>query len=168
MQDVKVGNIQIDGLRALEERLLQFSDKLAKNILSGAIREGAKIIQKRAKEYAPVSVAPHILRSYKSGLFKKFESTRMGVWVLPGNLRRMIRIKVDRSQSRGYKISYEIYVKNKEAWYFKFVEFGTSKMQAANGGKGFMRPAFEDMKEHATRVIKDYILARIENEGVSI
>lgn len=168
MNDVKLGNIQIDGLRALEERLLKYPDKFVKNVLSGAMKEGAKVIQNRAKDYAPISLAPHILKSYASAMFKKFDSKKMGVWILPGNLKRMIRVKVDKSGSRGYKISYEVYVKNKEAWYFKFVEFGTSKMQAVNGGKGFMRPAFEDMKEFAVEAIKEYIIARLENEGVEI
>lgn len=166
MNDVRLGNIQIDGLRALEQRLLQYPAKFEKNVLSGAMKEGAKVIQKRAREYAPKSTKPHILRSYASATFKKFTSRKMGVWILPLNITRMIRVKVDKSGSRGYKISYEVYVKNKDAWYWKFQEFGTSKMPAANTGKGFMRPAFEDMKEFAVESIKEYIKARLENEGV--
>lgn len=153
MDNVRADNIQIDGLRELEQQLLGFTDKLAKNILQDAIKEGAKIIQKQAKENAPVSVAPHILRSYASAVFKNFKTTKAGVWILPGNIKRMIRVKVDTSQSRGYKITYEVYVKNKEAWYWKFLEFGTSKMQA----KPFMRTAFEEMKEIAIAAIEQKI-----------
>jgi len=163
MNDVKVGNIQITGLRALEKELMEYPDKLAKQILQGAIKEGGRLIQKRAIEYAPKSAAPHILKSYASKLFKKFDSAKMGVWILPGNMKKMIRIKVDSSGSRGYKISYEIYVKNKEAWYWKFQEFGTSKMRAANGGIGFMRPAFEDMKVFAVEAIANYIKLRLKD-----
>jgi HK97 gp10 family phage protein len=167
MNDVKLGDIQIDGLRDLEIRLLAYTDKFAKNVLAGAMKEGAKVIQKRAREYAPVSLAPHLLKSYASATFKKFTSDKMAVWILPGNLRKMIRVKVDNSGSRGYKISYEVYVKNKDAWYWKFLEFSTSKMPAANGGKGIVRPAFEDVKEFAVQAIKEYIEARLENEGTS-
>src|SRR5438045_2344321 len=33
-----------------------------------------------------------------------------------------------------------------DAYYWWFVEFGTEKMPAANGGRGFLRPAFESGK----------------------
>jgi HK97 gp10 family phage protein len=163
MNDIKVGNIQVDGLRALEEKLMQLPDRLAKNILQGAMREGAKVIKNRAVDYAPMSVEPHILRSYASAVFKKFETKKMGVWILPGNLKRMIRVKTDKTGSRGYKISYEVYVKNKEAWYWKFLEFGTSKKAAVNNGRGFLRPAFEDMKAFAVAAIEQKIRLGIKD-----
>jgi len=162
MNDVNSGNIQIEGLRALERRLFEFPDKLAKNILGGALKEGGKIIQKEARLNVHDSLKPHLLKSYASATFKKFDSKKMGVWITPGNLRKMIRVKVDKTGSRGYKVSYEVYVKNKEAWYWKFVELGTSKMPA----QSFIRRAFESEKEFAVGTIKQYILARIEDEGV--
>lgn len=153
MNDIKMGNIEIVGLRDLEQKLLGFSDKLAKNILQDSVKAGAKVIKDKAVEIAPKSIAPHILQSYASSLFKNFKTQKMGIWVLPGNLKKMIRVKVDTSQSRGYKITYEVYVKNKEAWYWKFLEFGTSKMPP----KPFMRPAFEQMKESAIAAIEQRI-----------
>lgn len=155
MNDIRMGMIQIDGLSDLEVAMLGFSDKLAKQVLSGAIRAGAVVIQKQARKYAPKSTKPHLLKSKKQ---------KIGTWIIPGNLKKMIRVKVDKSGTRGYKISYEVYVKNKDAWYWKFVEFGTSKMY----GRTFMRSAFETMKEEASLVIRDFILSRIEDGGRTI
>jgi HK97 gp10 family phage protein len=153
--EVRMGSITIEGLKDVELALLGFSDKLAKQVLAGGIRAGAVVIQKQAREYAPKSITPHLLRSKKQ---------KFGVWVYPGNLKKMIRVKVDKSQTRGYKITYEIYVKNKEAWYWKFVEFGTSKMY----GRTFMRSAFETMKEQAILTVKEYVLSRIEDGGKTL
>jgi len=147
-----MGSITIDGLRDLETAMLAFPDKLAKQVLTGAIKTGATLIRNQAREYAPKSTAPHLLKSKKQPI---------GTWVMPGNLKKMIRVKVDRSGTRGYKITYEVYVKNKDSWYWKFVEFGTSKMY----GRTFMRSAFEMMKERAVFAIKDYVLSRIEDGG---
>lgn len=148
MNDVRVGLIQIDGLRDLEDKLKNYSNKLAKNLLQGAIREGAKVIQKECQNYTPKSKKPHLLKGARS---------KFGVWIIPGNLKKMIRVKVDKSGTRGYKISYEVYVKNKEAWYWKFVEFGTSKMY----GRTFMRSGFEMAKEAAIEKIDQYLRERL-------
>lgn len=147
MSDIRMGMIQIDGLRDLEEKLRSYSDRMAKDILQGAIKEGAKVIQKQCKEYAPKSDAPHILKV-------KGKPTVIN----PGNLRKLIRVKVDKSGTRGYKISYEVYVKNQSGWYWKFVEFGTSKMM----GQTFMRSGFEMAKESAVEAIERYISERLE------
>ena len=167
MNDVKVGMIQIDGLRELELRLSALPVKMERNILVQAIGAGARVIKKQAIENAPSSVEPHILRSYASAVFKTYKTKRTGVWILPGNLKRMIRVKVDSSKSRGYAVTYEVYVKNKEAWYWRFVEFGTSKNPKPKGF-GFMRNAFESMKFAAIKEIEEQIKLRLESEGVSI
>ena len=151
MNDVKAGNITIEGLSALQDRLMLLPDKMAKNILSGAIREGAKVIQKSAKSKIRDSKGPH-----------KLKVRGEYITILPGNMRRMVRVKVDRSGTRQFKISYEVYVKNATAWYFRFQEFGTSRHAAQNGGTGFMRPAFEETKEEAVEVIKNYITERFD------
>lgn len=162
MNDVHLGNIEIIGLSALEQKLMKLPDTLAKNILQDAIKQGAKVIQKQCIEFAPKSIEPHLLKSYSSSLFKNFKTSKSAVWVLPGNLKRMIRVKVDNSKSRGYKITYEVYVKNKEAWYWKFVEFGTSKMI----GRTFMRSGFEMAKVAAIATVEERIKLGIESQGL--
>lgn len=162
--------IELLGLKELEKRLSEFVPKLERKILVQSMQAGARTIQKEARELAPVSVKPHILKSYASSLFKKYTPSEFGAWIRPGNLRRMIRVKIDKSQSRGYAITYEVFVRNKEAWYWKFVEFGTEKWplsEVVSGNRPFMRTAFENMKEIAIKVVEEEIRARLESEGIT-
>lgn len=147
MNDIRSGNITITGLSALEDELLQYSDKMAKNILGGAIKEGAKVIQKAAKNNVNNSKGPHNLKV--KGVYIKIN---------PGNLKKFIRVKFDRSGTRRFKINYEVYVKQKTAWYWRFVELGASHMAA----QSFMRNAFESEKENAVEVVAEYITSRLE------
>ena len=52
----------------------------------------------------------------------------------------------------------------KHAYYAGFQEFGTSKMSAANGGRGFIRPAVMDSIDEV-RIIQGKYLSEIENEN---
>lgn len=153
MNDVKLGIIQIDGLKELEQRLAMLPAQIERKILIEAVKKGAQVIQKSAREKAPKSTAPHLLKSSR----RQYAS-----WILPGNLKRNIRVKIDRSKTRGYAVTYEVYVKNHVAWYWKFQELGTSRHSAANGGTGFMRPAFEEMKYKAISEIEEQIRIRLD------
>jgi len=149
MSDIRTGSIQITGLADLEKRLLAFPDKLAANILGGAIRAGAVVIQKEARAKAPMSDEPHYLGK---------GSKR--VLIQPGTLRKSIRVKKAPRKSRSVPIEYWVYV-SKRTWYWKFKEFGTSNMPASP----FMRPAFEAMKVKAVEAIRTYLAARIDKEA---
>ncbi len=173
MNDIKTGEIRITGLADLEKRLLDFSDRLASNILSGAMRAGAVVIQKEARQLAPADAEAHWLG-------KKGNKSR--TLIQPGELKEKA-IKVRRV---GYKnrdaITYCIYV-SKRNWYWKFVEFGhvivagkarTRHEKEHNIGHGgyvaarpFMRPAFEAKKAEALEAIKEYLSARIDKEAAN-
>lgn len=146
MPDIKTGTITISGLSELERRLQAFPDKLAKNMLSGAIRAGAVVIQKEARGRVPVGTEDHYLGK---------GSKRMHI--LPGNLRKNIKVRLEPRKSRDVPITYWVYVSNKTAWYWRFVEFGTSKMSS----RPFMRPAFDVQKQKALEAIRSYLAARI-------
>lgn len=153
MNDIKVGEIQVKGLAELTAKLDRFTDKLARNVVAGAIRAGSVIVQNEARKKAPVSGGPHWLG--KAG-------SKSRVLVLPGTMRKNIKVrKAPRSKSR-YPVEYWVYVSRK-FWYWRFVEFGTSKIPA----KPFLRPAFEAMKSRALDRIRDYLAARIEKEATS-
>ena len=149
MPDIKTGTIEITGLSELEKALEAFPDRIAKNILSGAIRAGAVVMQQEARKLAPKSVQEHPMG--RKG--KK-------VIVQPGNLRKNIKVRLAPRKSRDVPIEYWVYVSTK-AWYWRFPEFGTKKMSA----KPFMRPAFNSRKQEALDRIKEYLAARIEKEA---
>lgn len=149
MPDIKTVTISITGLSDLEKALEAFPDKIARNILGGAIRAGAVVIQNEARQKAPQSAGPH-----------KVGRKIKGVIVQPGHLRKNIKVRMAPRKSRTSPIEYWVYV-SKRAWYWKFVEFGTKKMSA----KQFMRPAFDSRKQEALERIKEYLAARIEKEA---
>src|SRR5665647_1324023 len=149
MPDIKTGTIAISGLSDLEKALEAFPDKIARNILSGAIRAGAVVFQNEARRRAPVSGQEHMMgRKGKR------------VMVQPGNLRKNIKVRLAPRKSRDVPIEYWTYV-SKKAWYWIFTEFGTRKMSA----RPFMRPAFESRKQEALERIREYLAARIEKEA---
>ena len=154
--------MEVLGLKELELRLSELPEKLKTRVLAQSLQSGAQLIRAQARENAPVSVAPHILKSYASAMFKTFKSKRMGVWLLPGNLRRNIKVKRDLSGTRGHAITYEVFAKNKDAWYWKFIEFGTRKMSA----QPFMRNAFETQKGSAVLEVAAQIETRMQSEGI--
>jgi HK97 gp10 family phage protein len=144
--DIKTGTIQITGLAELTRRLEEFPDRIAKNMLSGAIRAGAVIIQKEARQLVPASAEAHYLGKGS----KK-------VLIQPGELKRKgIKVRLAPRKSRDVPITYWVYVSRRN-WYWRFVEFGTSK----RGARPFMRPAFESHKSKALEAIRSYLSARI-------
>lgn len=149
MQDIKTGTISITGLADLEKRLLDFPDKIARNILAGAIRAGAVVIQNEARQIVPVSSEAHYLGKGS----KRVEIT-------PGSLKKGIKVRLAPRKSRTMPITYWVYV-SKKLYYWKFVEFGTAKMSATP----FMRPSFESKKAEAVERIKEYLSARIDKEA---
>jgi len=152
MPDIKTSSVTVTGLSELEKRLEQFTDQVAKNIMSGALRAGAVVIQKEARQRCPVSSEAHWLG-------KKRGKER--VLIAPGELKRKgIKVRLAPRKSRTVPIEYWVYV-SRRYWYWKFLEFGTVKMPA----QPFMRPAFDTLKEKATEAIRDYLAARIDKEA---
>lgn len=132
-------SINIEGLKELERKLLGMAPKLAKNGLRSAVAAGSRVIMAEARKNVPVDT---------------------------GTLRRAIYMKQIREQSDNSKQTYYVGVrrgkserkKNRDGYYFAFVEFGTAKMAA----QPFLRPAFEAKKVDAVEVIKRRLAERVE------
>lgn len=149
MSNIGSGNITITGLAELEKRLKELPDKLAKNVLRGAVRAGAVVIQKEAKNLCPAGAEEHYLgKGSKRVLIK------------PGELKRKgIKVRSAPRKESKFSIEYWVYV-SKKFWHWKFLEFGTVKMAR----RSFLRPAFDSQKQKATEAIRDYMAARIDKE----
>lgn len=135
----------ISGFAELERNMMQFTARVEKNIVNGMVRAGAVVIQKEARQIV-----------VKSGMAHYLGKGSKRVLIQPGNLKKNIKVR-----KAPYKngVSW-VYVSGK-AWYWKFVEFGTSKMSP----RPFMRPAFEVKKLEAIDRMKEYALTRIEKEA---
>lgn len=147
----------ITGLKELQAALKELPDRIAKNVLRGAVNAGATLIKKEAANRAPVYTGP-VSAGHPP----------------PGTLKRSVYQKQIRDLSNKVKQTFYVGVRkgkefrkqgksgnlSQDAYYARFVEFGTAKMPA----KPFLRPAFEAKKEEATNAIKAYLEKRIPEE----
>lgn len=125
-----------DALRALEVGA-------AESTLRQAAVAGARVIQEEVKLRAPVGD-------------KTYE--RKGSEHKPGVLRDSILVAYDEPDSlQGVRATYLV-TWSKDAFYGRFIEFGTSKMAA----RPFLRPAYEAKKEAAAKAVADVIAAKIQ------
>lgn len=113
-----------------------------------ALRDVAKLLRRRIKDMAPED----------TGNLKR----NIGSWVRKAADGEMPYLQVgvydkERAAKKGLK----------HAYYAGFQEFGTSKMSAANGGRGFIRPAVMDSIDEV-RIIQGKYLSEIENENRAV
>ena len=134
--------IEMQGAAELEARLRALPDRVAVNVMAGAMYAGAKIILGLARKLAPI-----------------MDLSKWNGPHEPANLLRNIFAARTRSHDRnsvGAKVGI-----GKEAFYGRFVEFGTRHAKAYP----FMRPAADSGKEGAVAAVVDYAGRRIEQEA---
>ncbi len=149
--------VQIKGLAELNRALAELPPRLARNVLRGSVAAGAAVIRQEAKERAPryagEVAAGHpppgtLKRAIYSAQARRLSSLLEQVYhvgVVSGK-----RAKVGKAKSG----------KSKDAYYWRFVEFGTVKMAA----RPFLRPAFEAKKLEAVEAIRRYMAERLARE----
>lgn len=141
----KYESVQIKGLDALAKALKELPDRVAKNGLRAAVYAGAKVIRDEAKLQALVATGTlkrAVILKQIPELSNKNKQTFF-VTVRQG--------KKYRKQGKKGNLS-------QDAWYWRFVEFGTVKMSA----RPFLRPAFDVKKNDALTAIKTRLAERIE------
>ena len=143
----------VTGLRELEAALKSLPDRIARNVLRGAVAAGAAVVRQEARDLAPKSEGPqpegHVSGTLKRAIYQKQIRERSSL------LQQTFFVGVRRGRSAKSSAKGVI-----DAWYAHFVEFGTSKMSA----RPFMRPAFEGKKRSAVDAIRAYLLSRIPDE----
>jgi HK97 gp10 family phage protein len=112
--------VKVEGLDELRRALIQLPKEIQQKHLRASVSAGARVVQQKARELAP-------------------EDT--------GTLRRAIYRTRSREGSSseqemaivGVRYGRKYRRRKMDAWYWRFHEFGTSKMQA----RPFIRPAFD-------------------------
>lgn len=151
----------IKGLSELSAALKELPNRIARNALRQSVARGAVVIRDEAKTRAPVSTTPPAPGD-----------------PLPGTLKRSIVIKHDKDRSSLTSQTYVVAVRHgkkyrnqgkkgnrsQDAYYWRWVEFGTVKMAA----RPFMRPAFETQKEAAVQEIARVLAERIAQEALTV
>lgn len=149
----------IVGGRQLNELLKTLAPKVERNILRGALREGAKVYAKSVDDKIPV---------------------------YQGDLKDSVRISTKAKRGMVYA---GVKAGNKKAWYVHLVEYGTRphkiKPKAARalsvGGAAvaavdhpgakpspFMRPAADESHQAATEAVAMRIRQRLTKEGLNL
>lgn len=170
--------VEIRGLRDLHELLQRFPARIERNVVQGALRAGANVVAKRAKEIAGISKRT-------------------------GELQKSIRVSASKQKgsSQG-RVSVRVVAGNEKAFYAHLIEYGTGSFYQGTGtkskrapfsikpkrGRGkkalafgddsvyssvvhpgirprpFMRSALDSTQEQYLRAIIKYTVKRIEKE----
>lgn len=133
----------VENPQALTEALLALDEVATESVLRQAAVAGARVVFSEAKIRAPAAAAPY---------------ERKGTAIYPGYLRDHILIAYDKETSVPGHIASYIVTWSKEAFYGRFVEFGTSKMSA----RSFLRPAFEATRGEVENAIGRVIQAKTQ------
>jgi HK97 gp10 family phage protein len=137
--------LKIEGLDELRRALLQLPKELRKGPLRSAVSAGARIVQRKAAELAPIDEG-----TLKKAIYRT--RSREG----SSSVQEMAIVGVrygKRFRRRGL-----------DAWYWRFIEFGTRKMRA----RPFMRPAFEQTKPEQLEAIRKRLGAAIERAAAKL
>ncbi|MEO6147018.1 MAG: HK97-gp10 family putative phage morphogenesis protein [Sulfuriferula sp.] len=153
--------VHVTGLRELQAALKELPDRIAKNALRASVYAGAVVIKDEAKQRAPNYTGP-VSQGHPP----------------PGTLKRSIIMKQIPEKSGQYFQTFYVLVRHgkkyqkqgkkgnlsQDAFYWRFIEFGTAKMAA----QPFMRPAFEARKQAALDAIQKKLLQRIDEEATAL
>lgn len=168
-------NVQIKGLSELQKVLSTLPEKLEKNVMRAAMREGAMVIMREAKANVPVAT-PNLENQVRYGGYS-------------GALRDSIRVS---TRLKGGKVTASVKAGGKtkrgaDVYYAKWVEYGTAAHEIVPakarsiffGGKAmksvdhpgsaprpFMRPAMDNRATEALQAFADGIRKRLTKQGL--
>ncbi|WP_375577108.1 HK97-gp10 family putative phage morphogenesis protein [Paracidovorax oryzae] len=135
-------SIQFDHTR-IGKRLDKLTEAASKAARPAA-QAGAQVFYDEVRKRAPVSGKAHSTKGKKQTY-------------QPGNLRDSIYQAFMREQSGEGSARYRISWNGREAFYARFVEFGTSKMAA----RPFLRPAYDAVRDAAVQAARQTMRERL-------
>lgn len=131
-------NFEVENPQALRDTLLAAETVVSESVLRQAAVAGIRVIHAEVKLRAPVD------KGIYEGKLGKHP---------PGFLREHIIIAYDDEASVPGRIASYLVTWSKEAFYGRFLEFGTSKMPA----QAFLRPGYEAKKRAAAAAVDEVI-----------
>ena len=141
-------NVKVTGLKELKHAMDSLDRKVRKNISVKAMRKGGAIIRDKARANAPV--LEHSVPHRNRGTLRKAISASTKIAKNGSVNTRIFVRKLKISKITAFKEHGKGSSSNpNDPYYWRFVEFGTSKMS----GRPFLRPAFEQSKEQAAQTI---------------
>ena len=151
----RVETVRIEGLAQLDRALRELPQRIANRGLRASVYAGAKVIRDEARARAPKAA---------QSLGPKQPP--------PGTLKRAVIMKHVRELSGGGRQTFYVLVRHgkqyrkqgkrgqlsQDAWYWRFLEFGTRHMVA----RPFLRPALASRRQEALQAIRQRLAQRIE------
>lgn len=154
-------SVKVSGLKELGKNLQALDKKVRNRISVKAMRAGGRIIRDSARAKAPVlqESVPHRRKgTLKRSIVERTKVGKNGKTTTIVAVRNLSGKQIAKFKGKTGKSG----AKNpNDPFYWRFVEFGTSKMPA----KPFMRPAFEQNKQRAAQEIIHTLRNDILHEG---
>lgn len=149
---------KIEGLAELGKALRELPARVARNGLRVSVYAGAKLVRDEARARAPKAEQPLGPNQPPPGTLKR--SVIMKHFPELSSLTRQTFVVTVR-HGKKYRKQGKKGNLSQDAWYWRFVEFGTRKMRA----RPFLRPALEAKRSEAGQAMKDRLRERIELEA---
>ena len=149
--------VNITGLKELQQALNQLPLEIQKRPLRSAVSAGAKVILDEAIRRAPQGETGNLRKALYR--YRSRSQSGKGQETFLVGVRKGKKEYVDSAKNRRFGRVGKKYTVEGEAFYWRFIEFGTSKMPA----RPFLRPAFESKKNQAVETIKNRLAVAIEN-----
>ncbi len=151
-------SVKLEGFRELEKALKELPLEIQKRPLRSAVSSAAGLIVKEAKSRVPVGETGNLksaIYRYRSRRNSPTGKETFFVGVRQGKAQYKDTAYNRRKGRVGKK-----YNTQGEAYYWRFLEFGTAKMQK----KSFLRPAFDENKQGAIDIMRERLKKAIDNQ----
>lgn len=153
----------VSGLKELAAAMRELPERVARNALRAAVNAGATVIKKKVRLSAPKDTGFLKEEIHQKHIRKESNAHQQTYYVGV----RIYKIKYSNTKFNRRKgritqagESLKTYDQN-GAFYWRYLEFGTSKMAA----RPFLRPAFEQGKEDAVTAIAKRLDERIQKHA---
>lgn len=147
----------VAGLSELSAALRELPQRIGRNVLRGTVAAGAAEVRTAVKTSAPVYTGDVAQGHPPPGTLKRAIYQKQ-IRELSDDQRQVFFVGV--RQGKKFRNQGKKGDKSQDAYYWRFVEFGTSKMAA----RPFLRPGFEASKMAAVERMKTYMAERIPRE----
>ena len=150
--------MKLEGFAELAAALRERPERVARNGLRAAVNAGATVIKNAAIAKAPEDTGALRANMYQKQIREKSGPMLQTFYV---GVRNGVAKYAKTKKNVRSGIAGKAYKNDGSTFYWRFFEFGTSKMSA----RPFLRPAFEQNKEEAVTRIGEKLDERIQKHA---
>lgn len=150
--------VKIEGLEQLKKALNQLPVEIQQKALRSAVSASAKVVVDAAIAKAPAGDTGNLKKAIYRYRSRSGSGTGRETYLV--GVRKGKKAYANTKRNRRLNRVGKKYTVEGEAYYWRFLEFGTAKMQA----KPFLRPAFEGSKTKILEIMKQRLSKAIENQ----